>query len=87
MGIMAMKVPSRGTIFRDGGIKTMEQAMRYVLSLPISTAVVGISTLAQLEENVQIAKDFIPLAAEEMAEMECLTRAYYTDVLWYRDHM
>ena len=58
MGIIGMKVPSRGRIFHESGIKTMEQAMRYVLTLPVSTVVIGISTLKELEENVRIATEF-----------------------------
>ena len=87
MGIMAMKVPSRGTIFRDNGIRTMEQAMRYVLSHPVSTVVIGISEIHELEENIRIAKEFKPMATDEMLRLENLTRPYFSDVLWYRDHM
>jgi aryl-alcohol dehydrogenase-like predicted oxidoreductase len=87
MGIMAMKVPSRGRIFHETGIKTMEQAMRYVLTLPVSTAVIGISTLQELEEDVRIAREFTPCTQQEMAELERLTQPYFADALWYRDHM
>jgi aryl-alcohol dehydrogenase-like predicted oxidoreductase len=87
MGIMAMKVPSRGKIFRSGGVRTMEQAMRYALSHPVSTLVIGISDRGELEENARIAREFTPLSAEQMSELESLTRPYYADALWYRDHM
>jgi hypothetical protein len=87
MGIMGMKVPSRGRIFHETGIKTMEQAMRYVLTLPVSTAVIGISTVQELEEDVRIAREFTPCTREEMTELERLTQPYFGDALWYRDHM
>ena len=87
MGIMAMKVPSRGKIFHPGGVRTMEQAMRYALSHPVSTLVIGISDIGELEENVRIAGDFTPLTPGEMEELERLTKPYFTDALWYREHM
>jgi len=87
MGIMAMKVPSRGKIFRPTGVRTMEQAMRYALSHPVSTLVIGISEIAELEENVRIARDFTPMTPGEMAELEEMTASYFADALWYRDHM
>ena len=87
MGIMAMKVPSCGRIFRETGIKTMEQAMRYVLTLPVSTTVIGISNPGELEENIRIVREFKPCTQQEMAELEHLTQPYFADALWYRDHM
>jgi uncharacterized protein len=87
MGILGMKIPSRGRIFNETGIRTMDQAMRYVLSLPVSSVVIGISTLRELEENVRIAREFAPMSRSEMERLENLTRPYFADALWYRDHM
>jgi uncharacterized protein len=84
MGIIGMKIPSRGTIFRKGGITTMEQAMRYVLTLPVSTVIVGISKISELEENVRIARTFQPYTPEEMKALEELTRPYFADATWYK---
>ena len=39
----------------------MRGAMRYTLSLPVSTVIVGCENVKQLEENVQIAREFTPL--------------------------
>jgi len=50
----------------------MERLLPYVLSYPVSTAIVGISELAHLEENVRIARAFAPLTAAEMAETRAL---------------
>lgn len=84
MGIIGMKIPARGRIFREGGLSTMEQAMRYVLTLPVSTVIVGISTLEELEEDVRIARSFTPLTDEEMRELENLTRPYHVDASWFK---
>ncbi len=84
MGIIAMKVPARGRIFKEGGITTMEQALRYVYTFPISTAIVGISTLAELEENIAITRSFEPFDDAEMAGVEDLTMAYHEDASWFK---
>jgi hypothetical protein len=87
MGILGMKIPSRGKIFRQTGLTRMEQAMRYVLTLPVSSVVIGISAIRELEENVRIAREFKPYSKAEMAGLEQLTRPYFADALWYREHM
>ena len=84
MSIVGMKIPARGKIFREGGITTMKQAMSYVLTLPVSTVIVGISNVAELEENVRIAQDFKPLNDEEMEELEEMTSPYYAEASFFK---
>jgi aryl-alcohol dehydrogenase-like predicted oxidoreductase len=84
MAVVGMKVPARGRIFRKGGVTTMETAMRYVLTLPVSTVIVGIETIAQLEENIRIAREFSPMSADEMAVTEDLTKEYFADASWFK---
>jgi predicted aldo/keto reductase-like oxidoreductase len=84
MGIVGMKVPARGRMFREGGVTKMEQAMRYVLTLPVSTIIVGIDDVRQLEENVRIAQEFKPMTAEEAKATEELTKPYYADASWFK---
>jgi len=85
MGIVGMKVPARGRIFREDGVSTMKTAMRYVLTLPVSTIIVGISNIGQLEENIRIAESFHPMTPEEMSHTEELTKPYYADASWFKD--
>jgi aryl-alcohol dehydrogenase-like predicted oxidoreductase len=85
MGIIAMKVPARGRIFQEGGISTMKQALGYTLTHPVSTAIVGCSSVAEVEENVEIAINFKPYPEEEMRQLEALTASYYTDAGWFKD--
>ena len=47
----------------------MREATNYVLSLPVSTIIVGCDNLAQLEENVKIAREFTPLSQAQMAAL------------------
>ena len=50
MGIVAMKIPARGRLFREGGLTSMSDAMQWVLTHPVSTVIVGCDTIEQLEE-------------------------------------
>jgi aryl-alcohol dehydrogenase-like predicted oxidoreductase len=84
LGIIGMKIPARGRIFRPNGITTMKQAMEYVMTLPVSTVIVGISTLDELEENIRITKNFKYLTEQQMKELEDLTKPYYSDPSWFK---
>lgn len=84
MGIIAMKIPARGRLLRPDGISSMRQAMHYVLSQPVSTVIVGCDTVAQLEENVAIAKAFAPLDQTEMKRLESLAATYEPEGAWFK---
>jgi aryl-alcohol dehydrogenase-like predicted oxidoreductase len=84
MGVIGMKIPARDRLFRDGAVNTMKDAMGYVLTLPVSTVIVGCKTVEQLEENVAIAKSFAPLPAAEMARIEGLAANNVADGTWFK---
>lgn len=67
MGVIAMKVFGGGGLMQRGF--TPEQLLNYVFSYPISTAIVGISQIPHLEQNVEIAKRFEQLSDEEMEQI------------------
>jgi aryl-alcohol dehydrogenase-like predicted oxidoreductase len=84
MGAIGMKVLSRGRLIRgfrhpeprpgaaplaDGTI-TVPEAIRYALSHPVSTIIVGYDNVKQMEENVSIARSFLPLSEARLAELE-----------------
>jgi predicted aldo/keto reductase-like oxidoreductase len=59
----------------DGGIVAkagfaIEDALRYVLSLPIASLVSGIDSLPVLEQNLKIVRDFKPMSPDEMAAID-----------------
>jgi len=63
MGIIAMK------IFAQDALKGQAPAQKliyYSLSLPVTAVVIGMPSLANLEENISLAKSFKPLPPEEM---------------------
>jgi len=44
------------------GTINMREAMYYTLSRPVSTVIIGCDSIPQLEENVQLAREFTPLS-------------------------
>jgi hypothetical protein len=84
MGIIGMKIPARDRIFSKGGILTMKEAMSYTMTLPISTIIVGIDQIAELEENVRIAQEFEPLNADEMLAIEDKVKPHYEHLMFYK---
>lgn len=57
-----------GAIVTRGGI-AVEAAYRYALSQPVATQVVGMSSLAELRQNVALAREFVPMSREEQAAL------------------
>jgi uncharacterized protein len=48
------------------GVVTVEEALRYAMSLPVATTISGIDSLAVLRQNLAIARGFKPMTAQEM---------------------
>ena len=84
LGIIGMKIPARDRIFSNGGIITMKEAMNYTMSLPISTIIVGIDKIPELEENIRIAQEFEPLNADEMLAIEDKVKPHYEHLMFYK---
>jgi len=84
MGVIAMKLPARSRIFREGGITHIKQAMTWVLSQPVSTCIIGCDNVAQLEENVAVAANFQPLNSAQMKEIEALTESYAAEASFFK---
>ena len=51
------------------GTLDMRQAMYYSLSLPVSTVIIGCDSIPQLEQNVQLAREFTPLNQQQLAAL------------------
>jgi len=58
--------------------------MEYVMSLPISTIIVGLDDIKQLEENIKIAENFKPLTADELLAIEAKTKPYYKEIMFFK---
>jgi aryl-alcohol dehydrogenase-like predicted oxidoreductase len=57
---IAMKVLGNGSLTHE-----VERSLRYAFALPVSTVIVGVESMAQLEQNLAIAESFIPMTGEE----------------------
>ena len=84
LGIIAMKIPARGRMFRAGGVTTMKDAMSYTLSQPVSTIIVGCDNVKQLEENVRIASQFRQLNSSEQARIEQACTGYAREAAFFK---
>jgi hypothetical protein len=51
------------------GVITAEEALRYAMSLPVSTTITGIDSLEVLHQNLRIAQNFTPMTESEMNEL------------------
>lgn len=63
---LAMKSLSGNGDAVKRGIVTAEEALRYVLSLPVATVVSGIDSRDVLRQNLAIARTFTPMTVAEM---------------------
>jgi predicted aldo/keto reductase-like oxidoreductase len=66
LGVIAMKVTGQEFLVGDGNGKAdMKSLLRYSMSLPVTTAVVGMPRPEMLANNVETARSFSPLNDEE----------------------
>jgi len=66
------------------GTLNMKEAMYYTLSLPVSTVIIGCDTVAQLEENVHLAREFTPLNQSQLAGLTAKTEPCHKQALFFR---
>jgi len=100
MGIIGMKVPARGRILNswtpdkddkkswEGGAQpgalTMKEALTYVLTLPVSTVIIGCDNVQHVEQNIQLARGFNPLSGTQMAALTTRTEPIAKQALFFR---
>jgi uncharacterized protein len=72
-----LATPKPGTI-------NIREALTYNMSLPVSTTIIGVDDVAQIEENVSIASGFSPLSEAEMQEIEFKTLPIVRQGLYFR---
>lgn len=67
-GIAAIGMKSMGGVgdMVKAGVVTAEEALRYAMSLPVATLVSGIDSPEVLHQNLKVARNFVPMPADEM---------------------
>lgn len=91
IGVIAMKTSAHGRLHADG-ICTVDECQRYVWSLPVSLAVVGMRTPQEVRENAARARAAVtadperpPMpAAEAEALLERLKPQAKLELEWYK---
>ncbi|MGF1494765.1 MAG: aldo/keto reductase [Microcoleaceae cyanobacterium] len=84
-GIIAMKVPAYGRLFKPGVLTGMSEAMGYALSQPgVHCCIVAAATLEQLEQNVAAAQTFKPLSSQQLASIEQRTASVWQENSFFR---
>jgi aryl-alcohol dehydrogenase-like predicted oxidoreductase len=66
------------------GTLHMREAMFYALSLPVSTIIIGCDSIQQLEENIQIAREFTPLNDQQMQTLSARAEPVSKQALFFR---
>jgi aryl-alcohol dehydrogenase-like predicted oxidoreductase len=106
MGIIGMKVPSRGRLLSSWtpppvekqahswegsgviattpGTLNMREALYYTLTRPVSTVIIGCDSVAQLEENVALARGFTPYNDKQLAELTARAEPVSKQALFFR---
>ena len=84
MGIVGMKVYLRGLAARLPGCTGMEPFLRFALSQPVSTIVIGCDDLVQVEENVRFARSFAPMPKEEQEELVLRVAPFAQQLMYYK---
>lgn len=85
VGVIAMKIPAYGRLFKPGVLDGMHQAMGYTLSQPgVHCCIIAAETVAQLESNVEVARAFEPLNDTALREIEQRTVASWEDNTFFR---
>jgi predicted aldo/keto reductase-like oxidoreductase len=84
MGIVGMKVYLHGLAERIPDTGGLEPFLRFALSQPVSTLVVGCDDPQQLEENVRFAHAFTPMTPEEQAALVRRVAPYARRLLYYK---
>jgi predicted aldo/keto reductase-like oxidoreductase len=65
--------------FVQENVCTAEEAIRYALSQPVASVVVGIDSMEVLKKNVAIARAFQPMAADEQERLLAKVKPEATD--------
>ena len=84
IGMIAMKTSADGRLLREG-ICTIEETLRYVWSLPVNIAVVGMERPDLVQHNAGLAREFEPMSpADLQALRDRIEPAADLALEWYK---
>lgn len=79
MGALGMKSLGGGGQPLQQGAITVEEALRYAMSLPVATTISGIDSLPVMKQNLEIARTFKPMTQAEAERLRQRCRALAGD--------
>jgi uncharacterized protein len=79
VGAIGMKGFGGGNGIAGQAGLTAAEAYRYALSQPVATQVIGITSMAHLEANIALARNFTPMSAAEQSALAEKVRPFATD--------
>ena len=68
IGVIAMKTLGGGA-FIENKVVSPEEALRFAMTLPVSTVCSGMDSMKVLKENIKTAKNFKPMEEEEITKL------------------
>jgi aryl-alcohol dehydrogenase-like predicted oxidoreductase len=74
IGVLGMKSMAQGVILKSKTVSA-EDCLRYALSLPTSVVITGIDSIKVLNQALNVARTFRPLAETELAALRARTRS------------
>ncbi|MFB6317171.1 aldo/keto reductase [Saccharicrinis sp. FJH54] len=86
IGIIGMKSVASGSIVKEG-IASIEECLRFSMTIPVSTLVSGMNNLKHLRHNMEIARNFKPMTEEEISTLldKTFEHAQGGKHEWYKD--
>jgi uncharacterized protein len=79
IAVLGMKpLNGHGDAIKQGVIK-VDEALRYAMSLPVTTTITGIDSLGVLRQNLDIAQNFHPMTEAEMQSLRDRCKQYAGD--------
>lgn len=84
VGVIGMKVYFRGFAARLPWYSTMEPFLRYALSQDTSTVVIGCDSVSQVQQNVDFARNFVPMSDIESQRLVERTAPYARSLMYYK---
>jgi aryl-alcohol dehydrogenase-like predicted oxidoreductase len=79
LGVLGMKSLGGSGEIVTNGAATAHEGLSYAMSLPVSTTISGMESLAVLQQNLKIASGFKPLNAEAMQAARDRVRTFAAD--------
>jgi predicted aldo/keto reductase-like oxidoreductase len=68
IGVIAMKTLGGGTFIKNK-VLSPEEALRFAMTLPVSTVCSGMDSMKVLKENIKTAKNFKPMEEDEITKL------------------